>query len=85
MVMTDDEMKHALDTWQGLVRMITSADEAQCRRLLSLEKKRQGGPRKMFLLRVHSRLNYVRAHAERDGLLRLVSQPRVVRRAASRR
>jgi hypothetical protein len=43
-------------------------DEAECRRLIELEL-RSGAPRKMFVLRAHSRLNKLRAARERRELL----------------
>jgi len=56
-----------LRTWNGLNEHLRDADEAECMRLLKLEQK---GPRKSktILLRIHSRLNIVRAHREREEL-----------------
>lgn len=57
---------NALATWQSLNEFIVNADEETCQALLAIEKK--GKKRKQFLLRVHSRLNKVRADRERKEL-----------------
>lgn len=53
-----------LRTWKGLNEHLHTADEAECQRLLKCELK---GPRKSktIMLRIHSRLNLVRAQRER--------------------
>ena len=58
-----------LKTWRGLNEHLMTADEAECQRLIKLEQK---GPRKSrtILLRIHSRLNSVRAHREREELIK---------------
>lgn len=60
-------VKHqALVSWVALNNAIRDADEQTCRELLKLEQA--GRKRKMFLLRIHSRLNKVRADRERVEL-----------------
>ena len=59
--------KAALADWISLNSFIAGADEAACRELLDAEL--QGKRRKMFVLRIHSRLNKVRADRERIELL----------------
>lgn len=58
----------ALQTWIALNDALRDADEAACERLL--RKEMRGRRRKRFVLRIHSRLNRVRAHAERQRLLK---------------
>ena len=55
-----------LRTWLLLNDAMQEADEAECQRLLKVELK--GKRRKLFLLRIHSRLNKVRADRERAEL-----------------
>lgn len=55
-----------LRTWLLLNDAMQEADEAECLRLLKAELK--GRRRKQFLLRIHSRLNKVRADRERVEL-----------------
>lgn len=57
-----------LANWNTLNEAIISADETKCLELLEAEKKSKG--RRMFLLRIHSRLNKVRADRERLELTR---------------
>jgi hypothetical protein len=52
--------------WKALNDQLREADEPVCRQLL--EKELDGSCRQRYLLRIHSRLNYVRAHAERATL-----------------
>jgi hypothetical protein len=52
--------------WKALNDQLREADEPVCRQLL--EKELKGSCRQRYLLRIHSRLNYVRAHAERAAL-----------------
>jgi hypothetical protein len=56
-----------LRTWKGLNEYLKTAGESECERLIKLETK---GPRnsRTILLRIHSRLNIVRAHRERTEL-----------------
>lgn len=56
----------ALASWSTLNAAIISADEKTCQKLLEAETKGKG--RRMFLLRIHSRLNKVRADRERTEL-----------------
>lgn len=52
--------------WKTLNDQLRDADEDVCRSLLAAEL---GGDKRLrYLLRIHSRLNYVRAHAEREAL-----------------
>lgn len=53
----------ALLTWTALNDAMREADEALCKQLLNEELK--GKKRKQFVLRIHSRLNRVRADRER--------------------
>lgn len=53
-----------LQTWSGLNEHLLQADEAECKRLLALELR--GRRRRVIALRIHSRLNFVRAQSERD-------------------
>ena len=54
------------DTWVDLNDRLMTADEATCAALLELE--RTGKARRQFMLRIHSRLNKVRADRERREL-----------------
>ena len=56
----------ALKTWDSLNKVVRIANEEQCFQLLKEEKK--GRARQTFLLRIHSRLNKVRADRERQAL-----------------
>ena len=53
----------ALSSWTALNDAMREADEALCQLLLKEELK--GRKRKQFVLRIHSRLNRVRADRER--------------------
>jgi hypothetical protein len=57
-------------SWDELNRLVMQLDENGCRRLLDAELS--AGRRKMFVLRIFSRLNRVRAHRERRELLKKV-------------
>ena len=63
---------HAIDgvlaTWDGLNAEIMRFGEADCVQLIDAEKV--GRNRKSFILRLHSRLNKVRAARERVELLK---------------
>lgn len=65
---SDDRLKKALSTWIELNAYITGVGEEVCNRLLFMEKN--GKARKMFLRRIHSRLNRVRAQRERAEMER---------------
>ena len=54
--------------WYELNQLLKTADEKECHKLLAEEYKNK--KRKQYLLRIHSRLNYVRAHRERDQIER---------------
>ena len=56
-----------LRTWSGLNAHLANADEAECQRLLKLELK--GAKRTVVALRIHSRLNLVRAQTERYDII----------------
>lgn len=53
-------------SWRDLNAAMTQADEAACLSLLKEEKR--GKRRLQYLLRIHSRLNKVRADRERAEL-----------------
>jgi hypothetical protein len=57
----------ALQTWLALNDAIRGADEKTCQALL--KEERAGRKRQMFLKRIHSRLNKVRADRERSELI----------------
>lgn len=56
-----------LSTWDNLNEAVMKADEEKCYSLIEEEKR--GRCRKMFLLRIHSRLNKIRADRERKELV----------------
>jgi hypothetical protein len=56
----------ALTSWVSLNDDLRTADEARCRELLEAEQK--GRCRTMFIRRIYSRLNRVRAARERQEL-----------------
>jgi hypothetical protein len=56
----------ALESWDSLNDFIMKADEKTCRELLDIEQKNRS--RTQFIKRIHSRLNKVRADAERENL-----------------
>lgn len=57
-----------LVSWVALNKVVRKADEATCQQLLDEELK--GRCRMQFLMRIHSRLNKVRADRERKELKR---------------
>ena len=59
-------MADPLDTWNDLNAFIRAASEIEAKRLLADELA--GKKRFTFLLRIHSRLNKVRADRERADL-----------------
>ena len=61
------EERAALETWVALNATMRAADETLCARLLRLEQS--GKRRKMFVLRIHSRLNRIRRARERMDLV----------------
>jgi len=64
---TKDNQLPELKTWVGLNEVLMGGDLALAERLLAAEKK--GKARKQFLLRIHSRINKLRADAERAALV----------------
>lgn len=56
----------ALETWKGLNVVLKTADEGLCRALLITEKHHRKRP--SFMVRIHHRLNRVRAVTERVKL-----------------
>jgi hypothetical protein len=57
----------ALTTWELLNTALLWATEQDCRALINKEMK--GRRRRQFLLRIHSRLNRIRAERERVEIL----------------
>lgn len=62
------ECNRVLDTWLGLNSRLLTADQAFCARLLVLELA--GRKRIQVMLRIHGRLNRVRAAVERINIRR---------------
>lgn len=60
-----------LDNWYKLNDALRGCTEQDAKELLELE--RQGKNRKRFVLRIHSRINRVRADRERDELTAVAS------------
>lgn len=70
--LTDAEITKYTSTWVELnAAMVEIDDEEQCAQLLDHEKNR-ASPRGLFVLRIHSRLNKLRAHRERAELMQHV-------------
>lgn len=67
MVKIKDTQPPELKTWVGLNEALMGGDLALAERLLAAEKK--GKARKQFMLRIHSRINKLRAEGERAELL----------------
>lgn len=63
-----------LDTWSTLNAAIVSASEEVCTKLLKEELATQR--RHLFVMRIHSRLNKVRAARERLELSALLDKPK---------
>ncbi len=56
-----------LDTWTGLNAAIMTMEEDECHSLL--DRERYAGRRRLqFMLRIHSRINLLRARRERAEL-----------------
>lgn len=64
-------MSEALATWVNLNSVIITMGEEECQSLFEEEKK--GKHRKMFLLRIHSRMNKLRADRERQIIERIAA------------
>ena len=62
------KIEDVLRTWIALNDALRNADEEYCQQLLKHEQA--GKQRKQFILRIHSRLNKVRADRERVELTR---------------
>lgn len=62
-----------LHSWHTLLPVISQANEDECQELLKAEL--EGRRRRRMLLRVHSRLNKLRAHRERDELIEQAVAP----------
>jgi len=60
----------ALETWKDLNDYLRTCDEAGAETLLAKEKARRPKPRKQFVMRIHSRINKLRADRERAELRR---------------
>ena len=56
-----------LDTWTGLNAVIMTLGEEPCAALL--RRERENRRRKQFMLRIHSRINALRAKREREELI----------------
>lgn len=64
--MKQEQINKALETWPNLNDAVRKADEATCELLLAAEKG--GKARVQFMLRIHSRINKIRADRERTEL-----------------
>lgn len=60
----------ALESWKGLNDFIMTTNESDCESLINIELLTK--KRKMFVLRIHSRLNKLRAARERRNLLKQI-------------
>ncbi len=76
-------MADTLDSWANLNSTIIRADEGLCQELLAQELA--GKRRLQFLLRIHSRLNKVRADRERVELRRAHTDRTVTQQELLRR
>ena len=61
-----------LKTWVALNEHLRDAGSADCQKLLKEEKA--GRARKRFMLRIHSRLNAIRAAEERTDIMNEASK-----------
>lgn len=61
-----------LSTWDNCWKFVANATEDECATLMKAEKK--GKRRITFLLRMHSRINVLRATREREELKRTATQ-----------
>ena len=64
--MNKQQIAKILKAWGALNDVLRDADETLCEELLCAEL--EGAGRKQFMLRIHSRLNRMRAGAERIKL-----------------
>ena len=58
----------ALATWTGLNLFLTTAGERDCEKVMAREAA--GRNRRRVMLRIHSRLNKLRAHRERKAIIK---------------
>lgn len=58
----------ALDTWANLNDYVMNANTTEQQLELLLQTELNGKKRKMFVARIHSRMNKLRAHRERKAL-----------------
>jgi hypothetical protein len=65
-MLTIGEIANILSTWETLNEYIVDASEKNCNELLTAEL--EGKARQMFVLRIHSRMNRMRALRERIEL-----------------
>jgi hypothetical protein len=68
-------MNEILATWVALNDAILTIDDEKTLLDLMKEEMSSPSPRGMFLLRIHSRMNKVRAERERAELMALVAKP----------
>lgn len=61
-----NDKKSPLSSWMALNAALLTMDEEGCKRLIKEEQK--GRNRRRVVLRIHARLNKVRAHREREAL-----------------
>jgi len=59
-----------LQSWAGLNEAMQVCDEETAKALLEREKK--GRRRKQFMLRIHSRINKLRADREREEIMEVL-------------
>lgn len=71
---TNREVQEALSSWENLNKLMSTADEEACVHVMHEEMR--GKRRMMFVLRIHSRVNKLRAHREREKLRRMVNEYR---------
>lgn len=57
-----------LRNWDTLQEYLRSATEADCERIMNME--RRSANRHTFIMRIHARINRLRARRERGDLLR---------------
>jgi hypothetical protein len=66
-MLTDKMVELTLETWIGLNETLKTCDEEVAQQLLKAETS--GKARRQFLLRIHSRLNKLRAQRERQEII----------------
>jgi hypothetical protein len=65
-------VEHAVDSWKGLNKAVKTLTERELEQLFKFEKER--GKRYRYLLRIHGRLNKVRADREREEIDALLAR-----------